>query len=94
MSALFQSRTLMTENKKDEALASARKAVELWPTASDPYLNLGLLVYSLGDKAEALTALKKAKELNPLFRGQLDATMKFFQHPGLDPDFLKQLFPE
>jgi len=25
---------------------------------------------------------------------QLEATLKFIQHPGLDPDFLKQLFPE
>jgi uncharacterized Ntn-hydrolase superfamily protein len=94
MSALFQSRTLMTENKKDEALAAARKAVELWPTASDPYLNLGLLAYSSGDKTEALEALRKAKELNPLFRGQLEATLKFIQHPGLDPEFMKQLFPK
>jgi uncharacterized Ntn-hydrolase superfamily protein len=94
MNALFQSRRLMTENKKEEALASARKAVELWPTASDPYLNLGILQYSMGNKADALTALKKGKELNPLFRGQLEGTLKFMQHPGLDPDFMKQLFPE
>jgi uncharacterized Ntn-hydrolase superfamily protein len=94
MNALFQSRRLMTENKKEEALASARKAVELWPTASDPYLNLGILHYSMGDKAEALKVLRKGKELNPLFRGQLEGTLKFMQHPGLDPDFMKQLFPE
>ena len=94
MNALFQSRTLMTENKTDEALASARKAVELWPTASDPYLYLGILAYTAGDKAEALKALKKGSELNPLFRGQLDATLNFIQHPGLDPEFLKQVFPE
>ncbi len=94
LNALGQSRRLMTENKTPEALASARKAVELWPTSSDTYLNLGLLAYSAGDKVEALKALEKAKELNPLFRGQLEATLKFIQHPGLDSDFLKQLFPE
>jgi uncharacterized Ntn-hydrolase superfamily protein len=94
MNALFQSRRLMTENKNDEAMASARKAIELWPTASDPYLYLGILAYTHGDKAEALSALEKGKELNPLFKGQLEATLKFIQHPGLDPEFLKQLFPE
>jgi uncharacterized Ntn-hydrolase superfamily protein len=94
MSALFQTRRLMTEKKNDEAMASAKKALELWPTASDPYLYLGILAYTSGDKAEALAALKKGKELNPLFRGQLEATLKFIQHPGLDPEFLKQLFPE
>jgi uncharacterized Ntn-hydrolase superfamily protein len=94
MNEIFKSRTLMTENKNEEALASARRAVELWPTASDPYLYLGILSYTAGDKAEALKALKKGNDLNPLFRGQLDATLKFIQHPGLDPEFLKQLFPE
>jgi uncharacterized Ntn-hydrolase superfamily protein len=94
LNALGQSRRFMTENKTQEALAAARKAVELWPAASDTYLNLGLLAYSAGDKAEALKALKKGKALNPLFRGQLEATLKFIQHPGLDPEFLKQLFPE
>ncbi len=94
MGALGQSRRLMTENKVQDALLSARKAVELWPGASDAYLNLGLLAYSAGDKEEALKALKKGAVLNPKFRGQLEATLKFLQHPGLDPDFLKQLFPE
>jgi len=94
MNEIFKSRTLMTEKKNEEALASARKAVDLWPTASDPYLYLGILSYTAGDKAEALKALKKGSELNPLFRGQLDATLKFIQHPGLDPEFLKQVFPE
>jgi uncharacterized Ntn-hydrolase superfamily protein len=94
MNALFQSRRLLTEKKMDEAFAAARKAVDLWPTASDPYLNLGLLAYTNGDKAEALAALKKGKDLNPLFRGQLEATLKFLQLPALDPDFVKQLFPE
>lgn len=92
--AFSESRRLMTENKTQEALAAARRAVELWPTASDTYLNLGLLAYSVGDKSEALKALKKGAELNPKFRGQLEATLKFLQLPGLDPDFLKQLFPE
>lgn len=94
LGALGQSRRLMTEKKTEEALVFARKAVELWPTASDTYLNLGLLAYSAGGKAEALKALRKGAELNPNFRGQLEATLKFLQHPGLDPDFLKQLFPE
>jgi uncharacterized Ntn-hydrolase superfamily protein len=95
LGALGQSRRLTTEKKITEALAAARRAVELWPTAPEPHTNLGLLAYSAGDKAEALKALSKAKELNPeKFRGMLDATIQFTQHPGLDPDFLKQLFPE
>jgi uncharacterized Ntn-hydrolase superfamily protein len=92
--ALGQSRTRATEKKMGEALASARRAVELWPDGPDAYLNLGLLAYTAGDRAEALRALKKGAELNPLFRGQLEATIKFLQLPGLDPEFLKQLFPE
>jgi uncharacterized Ntn-hydrolase superfamily protein len=92
--ALGESRRRATEKKMDEALASARRAVELWPDGPDAYLNLGLLAYSAGDRAEAARALRKGAELNPLFRGQLEATVKFLQLPPLDPEFLKQLFPE
>ncbi|MGH9332733.1 MAG: tetratricopeptide repeat protein, partial [Vicinamibacteria bacterium] len=94
MFALGESRRLMTDKKIDEALAAAQRAVDLWPDASDPYLYLGILAYTAGDKERALTAMKKGAKRNPLFRGQLEGTLKFMNHPGLDPEFLKGLFPE
>lgn len=93
LSALGASRTHLREKKMPEALAEAQRAVDLWPTASDPYLNLGLVAYSAGDQERALAAMRKGAELNPLFRGQLESTLAFINHPGLDPEFLKKLFP-
>jgi uncharacterized Ntn-hydrolase superfamily protein len=92
--ALQTSRTLAREGKTAEALSEAERATRLWPNASDPYLNLGLLAYTSGDKERALTALRKGKELNPMFRGQLEGTLRFLGSPGLDEEFMKKLFPE
>jgi uncharacterized Ntn-hydrolase superfamily protein len=94
MFSLGASRRLLTEQKIPEAIAEAEKAVRLWPDASDPYLNLGILFYAAGDKERALTELKKGAALNPLFRGQLEGTLKFMNRPALDPEFMKRLFPE
>jgi uncharacterized Ntn-hydrolase superfamily protein len=92
--AVQKSRTLSREGKTAEALSEAERATRLWPDASDPYLNLGLLAYSSGDKERALEALRKGKELNPMFRGQLEGTLRFLGQPALDPELLKKLFPE
>ena len=76
------------------ALAAAGKAAELWPDASDTWLNLGLMRYSQGDRGGALEALRKAAGMNELFRGQLESTLRWTRHPGLDDEFLAELFPE
>ena len=75
------------------ALAAAERATELWPDASDTWLNLGLLSYSLGDRDRALEVLRKAAGMNELFRGQLESTLRWTRHPGLDDEFLAALFP-
>lgn len=92
--ALQTSRTLAREGKTAEALSEAERATRLWPNGSDPYLNLGLLAYSSGDKEHALAALRKGKDLNPMFRGQLEGTLRFLGQPALDEEFLKKVFPE
>lgn len=92
--AMSTSRRLMREERSAEALAAAERAAELWPASSDAHLNLGLLAYTSGDEERALEALRKAKELNPRFRAQLDATLSFRGHPGLDEEFRKKLFGE
>ena len=75
------------------ALAAAERAAELWPDGSDTWLNLGLLSYSLGNRDRALEALRKAAGMNELFRGQLESTLRWTRHPGLDDEFLAALFP-
>jgi uncharacterized Ntn-hydrolase superfamily protein len=92
--AMQTSRTLTREGKTAEALSEAERATRLWPNSSDTYLNLGLLAYSAGDKERALEALRKGQGLNPMFRGQLEGTLRFLGQPVLDPEFLKKLFPE
>lgn len=94
MQAMQTSRRLMREDKTKEALAEAKRATELWSDASDPFLNFGLMAYSAGDRSAALAALRKASELNPQFRGQLESTLKWTGHPGLDEAFLEELFPQ
>jgi uncharacterized Ntn-hydrolase superfamily protein len=90
--AMGKSRELMRENKTAEALEAAARAAELWPVSSDAHINLGLLAYTAGDKDRALESLLRAKELNPLFRGQLESTLSWARHPGLDEEFLEKLF--
>ena len=43
------------------ALAAAEKAAEFWPDASDTWLNLGLLNYSLGNRDRALEVLRRPR---------------------------------
>ena len=94
MGVMQTSRRLFGEKKLEAALAEAKRAVELWPVSSNSHMNLGLLLYSSGDKEKALVALKKASELNPRFRGQLESSIRFMGLGELDPEFLKKLFPE
>ena len=76
------------------AVAEAERAAALWPDASDTWLNLGLLSYSQGNRDRALETLRKAASMNELFRGQLESTLGWTNHPGLDEAFLAELFPE
>lgn len=94
IAAMARSRQRNEAGDRAAALAEAARAADLWPDASDPFLNLGLLRYSLGERNRALEALKKAASMNELFRGQLESTLRWTRHPGLDAEFLAALFPE
>lgn len=94
LSAMSRSRERMQAGDSAAALAEAERAAELWPASSDSWLNLGLLRYSAGDRDGALESLKKAASMNDLFRGQLESTLGWTNHPGLDDEFLAALFPE
>lgn len=93
LTAMSRSRARMRDGDSPAALAEAERAAELWPEASDAWLNLGLLAYSAGDRERALDALRRAASLNELFRGQLESTLGWTGHPGLDAEFLAELFP-
>ena len=94
LAAMSRSRERMQAGDSAAALAEAERAAELWPAASDSWLNLGLLRYSAGDRDGALESLEKAASMNDLFRGQLESTLGWTNHPGLDDEFLAALFPE
>ncbi len=94
MEAMRTSRELMSESQTSGALEAATRATELWPNTSDTHLNLGLIAYRGGNKDQALAAMRKAKEMNPLFKGQLEATISWTDSPPLDGAFMKKLFPE
>lgn len=93
LTAMSRSRERMGAGDSAGALEAAEGAAELWPDASDAWLNLGLLAYSLGDRERALEALRRAASRNELFRGQLESTLNWTGHPGLDDEFLAELFP-
>lgn len=94
MGAMRDSRESMRDGQLPAALEAAKRANALWPDSADTYLNLGLVAYAAGDKDAALEALLEAKRRNPSFRAQLESTLRFTQHPGLDEAFLAKLFPE
>ena len=94
LSAMRTSRRLMRDEKTAEALELAERATKLWPKTSDTHLNMGLLAYTSGDRDRALAAFRKAEEFNPSFRSQLEDTLQWTGHGGLDEEFLRKLFPE
>ncbi len=93
LTAMSRSRERMGAGDGEGAMREAERAAALWPDASDAWLHLGLLAYSLGDRDRALSALREAASRNDLFRGQLESTLSWTGHPGLDEEFLAALFP-
>ena len=93
ITAMSRSRERNEAGDAAGAVAAAEKATELWPDASDPWLHLGLLHYSQGNRDRALEILQRAATLNEMFRGQLESTLRWTRHPGLDDAFRKALFP-
>lgn len=92
-----QAYSLLNAGKVKEGRDAGAKAAAYSPNNPDSHLTLGLLNYLSGDKNAALTELLKAKSLDPDFKKQWDATMRFESSvkPILeDKEFLRKLFPE
>lgn len=70
--------TLAKLGKFDEALVSANKGVELMPASFVGIYNRACIYSLKGDKAKALSDLKKAIEINPSIK----------QHARTDEDFI------
>ena len=99
LSTLNQDRTFkyLGSGKLKEAQQAAQKAAKYAPARSDLHLTYGLLSYLTGDKGAALSALQRARQLDPNFQKQFDTVTQARPRykPVLDDkDFLHQLFPE
>jgi uncharacterized Ntn-hydrolase superfamily protein len=100
---LYQEKSgrLRSAGKNREARDASAAAARYMPTAN-AFLNLGLMDYNLGDKASALTAFRKALQLDASVKQQFDpqpATAAGGRGQRMraileDSAFLKQLFPE
>lgn len=97
MAALYQGRIfkLITDGKLGDARAAAGRLVSYTPNQASAYVTLGMLSYATGDKPAALTAFRKAGELNPNFRRQFDAVANRPAYKAIleDQEFLDKLFP-
>ncbi len=86
---------LISSGNNKAAHNVAQKLIRYSPNQAGAHLNLGMLSYLIGDKEQALTELRKAKELNPEIRRQMDTMGKNrpqYQPVLKDADFLKQVF--
>lgn len=97
---LFSNRSaaLASLERYDDALADARKCVELAPTWAKGYSRLGLALFKLGKGEEAAEAYEKGLELEPdneaLKAGLADATRALNAKDGdglFGPSFLAKL---
>src|SRR5687767_966267 len=90
---LYQGKSglLRTAGKNREARDAAAKAVQYMPSANG-YVNLGVMNYSLGDKAAALDDFRRALKLDPNVKQQFDTQVQRLRPILDDKDFLKQLF--
>ena len=97
MAALYQDRTfkLITGGKLQDAREAAARLVVYSPKQANAYVTLGMLNYVTGDKPAALSAFRKASELNPDFRKQFDAAAHrpAFKSILEDREFVNQVFP-
>jgi len=87
---------LLFAGKKAEALTAGRKAAEYAPQQADGHTSLGFLEYINGNKDAALKEFQAAKKLDPDFKKQFDATIRWekeFKAILDDKAFLAKLFP-
>jgi len=96
---LYQDKTfkLLGSDKLKEARDAAASAVRYAPAQPDAHVTLGVLDYVTGDKAGALAEFRKAREIDPNIRKQMEAMARY--RPAMkgileDQEFLKQAFPE
>ena len=86
----------LTTSKPKDALAAARKALLYAPEKSHTHTSVAFLEYFNGNKDAALAEFLQAKKLDPDFKKQFDATIKWtpaFKPILDDKDFLAKLFP-
>ncbi len=69
--ALFNLALIRTVPAPAEAVTLYRHVILNTPNDAGPHLNLGLLLLSLGQNAEANTELQKAVQLNPALAGRI-----------------------
>jgi adenylate cyclase len=62
---LTRSALYLAQRKHDDAVAAARKLIQLHPSYADGYIQLAFVLSYAGDLNEALDAMAKGKELNP-----------------------------
>jgi uncharacterized Ntn-hydrolase superfamily protein len=96
---LYQDKTfkLIGADQMKQARDAAASAVRYAPTRPDAHVTLGMLDYVAGDKAGALMEFRKAREIDPNIRKQMEAMAGY--RPAMkaildDKEFLKQVFPE
>lgn len=97
MAALYQDRTfkLITSGKLPEARDAASRLVVYTPNQAGAFVTLGMLDYTTGDKPGAMSAFRKAAQLNPEFRKQFDAAARRPAFKAIldDRKFIDELFP-
>ncbi len=86
---------MMSSNNVKGARDVAEKLIRYSPNKAVAYLNLGMLSYLTGDKEQALTEMRKAKELNPEIGKQLENMRRRpqFQPVLEDSEFMRKVFP-
>lgn len=91
------SERLLDQGKHAEALVAGRTAVRYAPGAADSHTSLGFLEYLNGNKDAARKEFQIAQKLDPDFKKQFDATIRWLPQvkPILDDhEFLAGLFPK
>lgn len=91
------SERLLDQGKHAEALVAGRTAACYAPGAADSHTSLGFLEYLNGNKDAARKEFQIAQKLDPDFKKQFDATIRWLPqvNPILDDhEFLAGLFPK